>query len=82
LGRDFILVNHSALSSSERKFNFFHMPSLSAVEVKVMEPTPFANSPASPDTEVLPEVCLSTHAEDGLLVGMPVSPSCPVMDVE
>lgn len=42
MGRGFLLVDRGCLVTG-RTFNFYHMPSLSVVEVKVMEPVAVAN---------------------------------------
>lgn len=54
MGRDFLLVNNNCFRESNlgRKFQFFHMLSLSAVEVKVKEHYPLVNSPGIPETHL------------------------------
>lgn len=39
MGREFLLVSHTCLREVNKKFQFFHMPSLSAFEVKIKVPS-------------------------------------------
>lgn len=49
MGRDFLLVSRTCLPELDRQFQFFHMPSLSTVEVKVTGSTREVSSRAQPD---------------------------------
>lgn len=77
LGREFLLVSRHCLHISDKRFRFFHMPSHSAVEFKVKEPSLTVNQPCSPDPQKSHEGCIDALESDHLLVGVPdlLSPS-------
>lgn len=77
LGREFLLVSRHCLHISDKRFRFFHMPSHSAVEVKVKEPSLTVNQPCNPDPQKSHEGCNDALESDHLLVGVPdlLSPS-------
>lgn len=58
--RDVLLVSSYYLWESSRgtMFHFFHMSSLSAVEVKVKVPSPIDSSVGIPEAPASLEVCL------------------------
>ncbi|KAG5528151.1 hypothetical protein RHGRI_028928 [Rhododendron griersonianum] len=59
-----------------RKFQFFHMPGLLAVEVKVKESSSVVNCLGIPETLMPPEVCIGVQDVDVPMVNVsyPLSP--------
>ncbi|KAG5551823.1 hypothetical protein RHGRI_010052 [Rhododendron griersonianum] len=47
------------ISCGAKRFCFFHLPSISAVKVKVQEPSMTVSHPCSPDGLMSHEVCVS-----------------------
>lgn len=78
MGRDFLLVSRHCLqeSSPGKKFLFSHMPSLSAVEVKVKESSSDSMFVGVPETHMPPQVCLHVQDVDVPMASVLGSP-CP-----
>ncbi|KAG5566502.1 hypothetical protein RHGRI_002158 [Rhododendron griersonianum] len=81
MGRDFLLVSHRCLRDLDKRFRFFHMASLSAVEVKVQEPSLIVSQPCSLDGHVSQEVCVDVLEGDTPLVSVSDLPSPSYMEV-
>ncbi|KAG5520846.1 hypothetical protein RHGRI_033425 [Rhododendron griersonianum] len=81
MGREFILVSRHCLRGEDKRFRFFHMPSLSAVEVKVQEPSLTVSHPRSPNGLRAQEVCVDVRESDKTVVGVPDLFSPSRMDV-
>ncbi|KAI8573653.1 hypothetical protein RHMOL_Rhmol01G0293800 [Rhododendron molle] len=81
MGRDFLLVSRCCLRDSDTTFRFFHMASLSAMEVKLQESSLIVSQPCSLDGHVSQEVCVDVLEGDTPLVGVPDLPSPSYMEV-